>query len=324
MNQSSVPITSEYNTIDAITGQQLMAWIYPYPPACTAALEYGDGRKIDILKPEFFTINGGSLLLLDETTVSCNGYSPAFVADLKQHSTKQFVTVSSASTEDMSLFFRLALSDDTTIERLVTFVVINDLTGIELNFEDFGSWTAGNYTDFKTFVSRLGRALHAKDKQLMVVGPPVANAIEETWFLWRYEDFVILPVDYMVVMGYDYQYDHGASEPIAPLDWLRDIIAWISIRYPKEKLTIALPSYGYEGLVGTHQFSILTYEQIRLQPGYNTDTRDPRSAEMTWQYGDTVYFYQDSSSLQKKRELVTSLGIQSISIWHLGGNLWFE
>jgi len=45
---------------------------------------------------------------------------------------------------------------------------------------------------------------------------------------------------------------------------------------------------------------------------------------MTWQSGDTIYFYQDSVSLEKKRDLVTSLGIRSISIWHLGGNSWFE
>lgn len=324
--------TYTHNSIDMITQNQgqvaekqtLMAWIYPYQPACQALEEYSDGRKIDILKPEFFTINGGALLLLDDSKVRCNGYSPTFIESLKQHSISQFVTISSASTADMTVFLQQALASDTSIETLVQFIVTNDVTGIELNFEDFGSWTDKNYTDFKLFVSRIGTALHAEDKQLMVVGPPIANAVEEKWFHWRYEDFISLPVDYMVVMGYDYQYDHGPSEPIAPLDWLRDVITWISARYPQSKLTIALPSYGYEGTYGTYQISILTHKQIKLRPGYHTAIRNSRSAEMTWQYGDSVYFYQDSTSLAKKRDLVASMGIQSISIWHLGGNPWFE
>lgn len=324
------PLTAVFSTtyltsrLASSTGVELMAWIYPYAPACAAALEYKDGRKIDILKPEFFTINEGELLLLDETAVSCNGYSPAFVAELKKYSAKQFATISSASAEDMATFIDQALREGTDINTLVSFVVSNNLTGIELNFEDFGNWTPEYYTDFKTFVTRLGNALHANNKELMVVGPPIANEVEEGWFVWRYEDFTPLPIDRMVVMGYDYQYDHGAGQPITPLRWLSDVIVWISARYPADKLTMGLPSYGYEGLSETHQFSILTRDQIRSRPGYNTATRDPYSAEMTWQDGDKTYFYQDSISLATKQELLTRLGIRSVSIWHLGGNPWFS
>lgn len=89
-------------------------------------------------------------------------------------------------------------------------------------------------------------------------------------------------------------------------------------------LTIALPSCGYQGQYGMQKISIVTHEQIKTRPGYNTATRDPRSAEMTWRDGETIYFYQDKTSLAKKREVVTSMGIHSISVWHLGGNPWFE
>lgn len=315
---------AEPSALRASAGQQRMAWIYPYKPACFASREYADGRKIDILKPEFFTINGGSLVLLDDTVVHCNGYSPSFVAELKQYSTSQFVTVSSASAEDMRKFLKGALNTDGVITALVTFVVENSLTGIEINFEDFGSWSDENYVAFKTFLTHLGNALHKQSKQLMVVGPPIASSTEEAWYVWRYEDFTTLPIDSMVVMGYDYQFDHGAGEPIAPLVWLKNVIVWVSARYPKEKLTIALPSYGYEGTFGTQKITILTYEQIRSRPGFTSAVRDPNSAEMNWRQGDSVYFYQDSVSLEQKERLVTSLGIHSLSVWHLGGNLWFD
>ncbi|MBY0538337.1 hypothetical protein K2P47_02975 [Patescibacteria group bacterium] len=301
-----------------------MAWIYPGNPACGANTEMADGRKIHTLKAEFFTISGGFLTLLDSTNTRCNGYSPTTIARLKQYSTEQYATVSSASVNDMETFFATALNASSSeIKTLVDFTVNNGITGIELDFEDFSSWTPVAYTNYKMFVQTLGDALHAQGKKLMLDGPAVSNATEEKWFLWRYNDFVNLPVDHMVIMAYDYQYDYGAGSPVAPLDWIRNVVNWTSTKYPKEKLTIGLPSYGYQGTVGSYRMTILTHEQIRKKVGYPTAVRDVRSGEMTWRSGTTVYFYQDAQSLKQKRDLVASLGITSVSVWHLGGNQWF-
>jgi spore germination protein YaaH len=320
---TSTPFTPSA-TAAQISDMRTMAWIYPGNPACGANAEIADGRKIHTLKAEFFTISGGFLTLLDTSNTRCNGYSPAYISLLKQYSTEQYATISSASVNDMASFFSVALAASSTeIDTLVNFVVDNNITGIELDFEDFSSWTQTDYSNYKTFVKKLGDALHAKGKKLMLDAPAVSNDTEEKWFLWRYSDFVNLPVDHMVIMAYDYQYDHGAGAPVAPLDWLKNVVTWTSTKYPKEKLTIGLPSYGYQGTLGSYRMTILTYEQIRKKTGFNTATRDPRSGEMTWRSGTTVYFYQDSQSLKQKRDLVASLGIKSISIWHLGGNQWF-
>ncbi len=320
--------TNSYATLATpaqVSALKTMAWIYPGNPACAAFSEYADGRKIDVLKAEFFTISGGYLTLLDTSNTRCNGYSQQNVARLKQYSTEQFVTISSASVNDMESFFANALNPTSEeVTTLVTFVVSNDLTGIELDFEDFSSWSPDAYADYKTFVSILGTALHAKGKKLMIDGPAISNASEENWFLWRYADFVTLPVDHIVVMAYDYQYDYGAGAPVAPFEWLKNVVTWTSSQFPKEKLTIGLPSYGYQGPKGSYRITILTYDQIKLKKGFGTATRDPLSGEMTWRNGNTVFFYQDSQSLEQKRDLVASLGVTSISVWHLGGNQWFR
>jgi spore germination protein YaaH len=307
-----------------INEMRTMAWIYPGNPACGASTEIADGRKIHTLKAEFFTISGGFLTLLDSTNTRCNGYSPATISRLKQYSTEQYATVSSASVNDMETFFTTALNASSTeIKTLVDFTVNNGITGIELDFEDFSSWSPIAYTNYKLFVKRLGDALHAQGKKLMLDAPAISKASEESWFLWRYSDFVSLPVDHMVIMAYDYQYDYGAGSPVAPLDWIRNVVNWTSTQYPKEKLTIGLPSYGYQGTIGSYRMTILTHEQIRKKTGYTTAVRDVRSGEMTWRSGTTVYFYQDAQSLRQKRDLVASLGITSVSVWHLGGNQWF-
>lgn len=301
-----------------------MAWMYPGSPACVASTEIADGRVIHTLKAEFFTISGGYLTLLDTSNTRCNGYSPQTIARLKQYSTEQFVTVSSANVNDMERFFATALlASSSEITTLVNFVTQNNLTGIELDFEDFSSWTPTAYTNYKLFVTRLGNELRRNGKKLMLDGPAMSKASEESWFIWRYEDFVSLPVDHMVVMTYDYQYDYGAGTPVAPLEWIKNVITYTSAHYPKEKLTIGLPSYGYEGTAGSYRMTILTHAQIKTKTGYATAKRDTSSGEMTWRNGTTVYFYQDTESLRLKRDLVASLGITSISIWHLGGNQWF-
>jgi len=299
-----------------------MAWIYPGDPACSAATEYADGRKIDVLKAEYFTILNGKLTIL---TSECNSFSKENVAKLKQYSTEQFVTVSASDPSTIYTFLARAIkAPNADVKTLVNFVTSNNLTGVELDFEGYGSWTPKMYANYKSFVKILGNALHAKEKKLMIDGPAVSNAAEEAnWYLWRYADFVNLPVDEMVVMAYDYQYDYGAGTPVAPLTWLEAVTTYISNKYPKDKITIGLPSYGYQGTRGEYNIKILTRDQLSKLPGYTTAKRDVASGEMFWQSGDRVYFYQDATSLIMKRDAVQNLGITSVSIWHLGGNPWF-
>ena len=302
-----------------------MAWIYPGAPTCNAQNEYSDGRKIDVLKPEYFTIgDSGQLTLLTEKEAGCNGYSAANVVSLKKYSTEQYATVSSSYAVSMGLFLNNSAGDSSDVNKLVSFVVDNNLTGIEIDFEDFGGWDAPMYSNYKKFVTNLGDALHQHNKKLMVDGPATSNAVEEAWYLWRYADFNSLPIDQLVVMTYDYQFDQGAGQPVSPIDWIRNTIKWTLSRFPqKSKLVFGIPSYGYKGVTGTQKFSLLTYEQLKREPGFDTATRDSGSGEMTWQNGNYTYFYQDGVSMNKKLQTIQNAGITSVSVWHLGGNLWF-
>lgn len=322
---TTTPVIIPPPTAPSVNPMKTMAWIYPGNPTCAASTEFADGRKIDVLKSEFFTINGGALRMLTTENSYCNGYSLPVIALLKLHSTEQYSTVSSGNTDDMDTFLVQALTPQSTdIATLVNFTTSNNLTGIELDFEGFSSWSPESYSNYKSFVTLLGDALHAKGKKLMIDGPAVTNDSEEKWFLWRYSDFTSLPVDSMVIMAYDYQFDYGVGTPVAPLNWLKNIIVWTSTKYPKDKITIGLPSYGYQGTSGTYNSIILTAEQAKAKSGYATAVRDASSGEMTWKSGTTIYFYQDATSLDLKRKVVAGQGINSISIWHLGGNPWFQ
>lgn len=304
---------------------EIMAWVYPGSPACNARNEYADGRVIHILKPEYYAVNErGTLTLLTESNAGCNGYSTKNVADIKKYSQEQYVTVAASSAEGMDLFIKKALTDRSGITTLVNFAVTNEFEGVELDFEDFGSWDTDIYARYRTFVTELGNALHTQNKKLMIDGPAIADDNEQDWFVWDYSDFSTLPVDTIVVMAYDYQYDHGAGSPVAPLSWITDVTERTLREFPyAQRLSIGIPSYGYRGTVGSYKVRLLTYTQITKEAGFANAKRDLASQEMTWRNGSTVYFFQDAESIRKKIKAVTDAGISSVSVWHLGGNRWF-
>lgn len=306
-----------------VSDMETMAWVYPGSPACNARTEMKDGRKINILKPEFFTVKNGSLHLIPDTE-GCNGFSTEFITELKQYSEEQYVTVSAAGVDNIDSFLNRSLDDTENLTTLVKFVVHNDLTGIELDFESFGDWDNDVYRNYLQFVTVLGHELHAEGKKLMIDGPAIWNKTSESWFNWRYEDFANLPVDKVVVMAYDYHFDYGAGSPVAPMQWTKEVASYTANRLPLEKISIGIPSYGYQGRNGTYRSTILTYEQSKTRQGFISANRDPRSGEMTWQSGANTYFYNDSVSMDMKRQLLADMGITSISVWHLGGNQWFS
>lgn len=304
---------------------EIMAWIYPGEPACGTPSEYSDGRKIDILKPEYFLVSdGGKLLILTQQGGGCNGYSTANIASVKKYSKEQYVTVSSNYAVNMNSFLIEALNDNSSVNTLVSFVLENKITGVEIDFEDFGGWNTEMYSNYKKFITNLGSALHKNDKKLIIDGPPTANQTEENWYVWRYNDFISLPVDRIVVMTYDNNYDTGVGQPISPISWIQNTIKWTLSRFPdKSRLSFGIPSYGYKGILGTSNITLLTYDEIKKESGFGSATRDSASGELTWQSGNNVYFYQDFQSMAIKLKTIEDLGITSVSVWHLGGNPWF-
>lgn len=307
-------------------GLTIMGWVYPGPPACIdLELEAGTLSGLEVVKPEYFAVRaGGELEFMTAEKYGCNGYSQESVAKIKAIAPKQFVTVSSASGQDMSKFLDYDETTNEHTKNLVTFVHDHGFHGVELDFEGMGSWTDEHYRQYIDFIERLGKALRARNKQLMVDVPPVSNASEEQWYHLRLEDLEARGVDYIVVMGYDYHYDHGVGEPVAPLAWLAEVVNFTKAKVKDDqKIVIGLPVYGYVGDKATGKISILTKEQAEQHPLFgNSARRDVLSKELFIETSGHVLVYQDEVSIAEKLKVVHNNGIKSVSLWHLGGNVW--
>lgn len=297
----------------------IQAWIYPGAPACNASKEYADGRA-DVLKPEYFTVqSNGSLRQMTASADGCNGYSAANAADVKAHSREQYATVS-AGYANMRTLLASASLQSAALKTLTDFAISSGFTGIELDWEGFGQWTAADYTNYKKFVNDLQASLRAKGKKLMIDAPAIPDSKFQSYFQFKYEDFK--NVDHVVVMAYDYQYDYGAGTSVAPSDWMKQVVNWAKARIPAERLVIGIPAYGYHGATGSYNITIDTYEQSSKLPGF-ANRKVNSEGEETWTSGGIFYLVQTEQSLARRKALVESLGIKSVSVWHLGGNPWF-
>lgn len=300
------------------------AWIYPGPPACSASAEIADGRIIDVLKPQYYTLRDDGTLV-QQTDRECNGYSPANVALVKAHSQQQFVTISGSILGIATLALDAHLLSACS-KTLLSFLQMSGFTGVEFDVEDFASWTPEQYSAYKHVMMTLGTTLHSASFQLMLDGPAISTVIEQGYYPWKYEDFDHLPVDYVVVMAYDLQYDNGSGTPVQPLLWLQDICAWMKSKITDpQRIVIGLPSYGYHGVKGGYAIVRDTYEESSHYPGFATATRDGSSGEMMWTVGNMFYDYSDSTTLNGRVAVVSNAGLSHVSVWHLGGgNQWFR
>jgi spore germination protein YaaH len=299
-------------------------WIYPGEPACKTINELQTITKVGQLKSEFATILAdGTTKIITQETAGCNALSTSNIELYKTKSTSQFITVSSGE-EGFSALTKDTTKQTKSVETLTALVEQTNFTGIELDFEGYSSWTPETYSGYKSYITKLGNALRTKNRKLMIDAPAIYNDSIQRVFQFKYSDFNSLPVDYVTIMAYDYQFDYGGGSPVTEDKFLID-----SINKAKNDLTddskiqVGLPTYGYTALEGDYRITILTKDQVfaKTTPEQRANaTRIPSSQELIIKVGSQVYVWQDQQSIQHKINLTKAQGIDSITFWHLGGN----
>ncbi len=137
------------------------------------------------------------------------------------------------------------------VQEIVNLVTSNGYDGIDLDYETFAfsdgssSWGA-TQPNWTAFVTELGAALDAQGKLLSVTIPPpcsTSGACGDRTGYWVYNMAAIAPaVDRIRIMAYDYHV-HGIG-PIAPMPWVRSIVAYSASVMDPAKLQIGVPTYG--------------------------------------------------------------------------------
>lgn len=315
----------------------MQGWTFPDGSNVNTDIE---ANNFHTIKPIWYEIDtaGSDIGTLDLRTASATqpfGFNATNTLVIKNNSTEQFVTVSGNHPEIHTLTGSSTLVMSETAE-LIAFATSTGFTGIELDWEGFADWSSVETNNYIEFVRYLSIEAHKYGLKTMIYLPPIWNsaannesgsgdewdtANSDGYYELEYQDFESVPVDYLLIAVYDYQFDYSSGRPNAPLKWQDEIINYAKSKITDhDRLIIGIPAAGYGGTTGGYSFTALTYEAASLVAGFSGATRDTESGELTWTNGGSSYFISDDESINIKRERAERQGIKRVSIWHIGDN----
>ena len=207
------------------------------------------------------------------------------------------------------------------INKIVDLVSVNGYDGIDIDYENL---SGTDRAAFSNFVSLLGQALHAKGKLLSIDVYGKTNEPGD-WGGQIAQDWTTLgaTADEMRVMAYGYSWDTSPAGPIAPISWVRNVVAFANTTIPQNKIIVGIPTYGvdwpasgagieymWDQIVGiaAQKGSSVVWDTTSMAPWFNYAGTDLH----------TVWF-ENSSSTNAKLNVFDELGVGGISIWRLGG-----
>jgi hypothetical protein len=316
-----------------------MGWVFP--DSIINPVADIEANKWHTLSAMWYELNSsGDFVKRDSSSFGSNFfYTAANALTVRKNSTVALVNLSSGSPTAVNALTASSTKRNALITELVTFCDDNNFDGVDLDLETFktASMSAVQYENFKTLLRELGFALHQKGLILYMEVPPTWNTAPNTesgtgdawdsensqgYYRLRLEDLNDLPVDGVVIMAYDYQYDYSAGEPNQPLKWLKEVLEFNRSKLNEGKIRIiaGIPSAGYSGTTGGYSITGRTYDYLSVQTGFSGASRDSGSGELIWANAGTSYAAIDDTAIQLKVAQAEEVGIFDYALWHVGNN----
>lgn len=209
----------------------------------------------------------------------------------------------------------------TLIKNILSALKVNNYKGVNIDMEGIYYY---DRSYFSTFMSELYSALHPLGFMVTIAVP--AKTYDSTTNSWNGAyDYVKLGTvsDQVILMAYDEHYSGGSPGPVASIGWVQNVVNYAASVIPPEKLLLGLAAYGYDWYPGgtksydidsiynlalTHK-SMIGWDPLSLTPFFNyTDNKGIQH---------TVWF-ENSTSIGYKLDIVNSKNIAGIAIWRLG------
>jgi spore germination protein YaaH len=281
---------------------------------------------IDTALPVLYTVD-------KEGNIVSRGVSEAKIEELlsfcRENEIKIIPTVGSYDFEATASAFKDDASYQKQIKKIVGEIEKYDFDGIDLDYEMVNSAYKENF--FK-FLKELSGELEKRDKVLSITVFAKWEDAEytdhqETRVVQEYSE-ITKYADEIRIMAYDYTLQSSQIPgPIAPIDWVENVLDYATERIPAEKIWLGVHLYGYQWssdrtiafTYTTALSSIINDPDIEYL--YREDLGETYSA-FSCENGYTckVYF-QSKDGVQARRKLAEEYKIAGISYWRLGGEL---
>jgi spore germination protein YaaH len=210
-------------------------------------------------------------------------------------------------------------------ERLVQLAVRHGWDGVDIDYESLPPTAGPHFTDF---LEALRDDLHARGLELSVAVPARPEDASPHALAYSYQ-LIGAIADQVRLMTYDHAWSTSPAGPVAPPDWIEQVVEYAVERVPSEKLMLGLATYGYDW-VGSTGTNLQAVDAVALADRLGVDPRwDDAAAAHTFDYEQdgrrhTVWF-EDARSLAVKQRIAVEHGLRGVAIWQLGGEdlrLW--
>ncbi len=254
---------------------------------------------------------------------------------------------------DHELFSKVLQNDENRtrhVQSILNEIENNNFDGIDLDYESTKLDDKEKYFDF---LSNLKRGIDVleedEDRQItlsITVLPKWGDAtvypsLKETRQVQDWRELSKYG-DQIRIMAYDYtsQYSQNPG-PIAPLDWIENVLLKAVEEIPAEKIILGMHNYSYNWAAADVDLDLnfflnppgtkikadsYTYDIVqKIKQDYaGTDVFESSWGERYYKYkrngGDRILVYIDQQGITLRKQLAAKYGIQGVSFWRLGGD----
>ncbi len=281
---------------------------------------------VDTALPVLYTVD-------KEGNITSRGVSEEKIEELVSFCRENYIkiipTVGSYDFESTASAFKDDSSYKKQIEKIIDEVERYGFHGIDLDYEMVDSAYKEN---FLKFLKELSEELEKRDKILSVTvfakwDDANYTDHQETRIVQDYSE-ISKYADEVRIMAYDYTLQSSEIPgPIAPINWVRDVLEYAVERIPREKIWLGVHLYGYQWDSGkTIAFTYTTaLSAIINDPDIEYVYKENiGEAYSSFNCGDGYIckaYFQSPEGIADRRALAEEYNIAGISYWRLGGEL---
>ncbi|HZK55073.1 MAG TPA: glycosyl hydrolase family 18 protein [Desulfosporosinus sp.] len=204
------------------------------------------------------------------------------------------------------------------IQTIVNTVFRMGYDGIEIDYENLF------VTDKEVFVLFLQELKVALGLNKKVVATLMAKAtsVGNTGAATSHDYYGIgQAVDIVRIMAYDYSWTKPG--PIAPADWVKQVLDYAVTLIPREKLEVGLPTYGYDW--GAKKTGVSYLTAINTAERYTAQILQDRQNGPHYTYTDTTgipheVWFTNALNFKTLLDIAQQLKLRGISVWHPGND----
>lgn len=320
----SIAALDEINTPVAAPTSRVVAAIPYWDRAASLDSLHDRVRDIDVAATFFYTVKTDGSVQPEPSTVS----DITKLSEIRSHTEHLNVIPSVANTtggswdpDTIARILRNSSLRARHIESLAALASDGEHTGVQIDYEDLH---AEDRELFSSFISDLSHRLSRINKVLYVtVHPKEDNAGYDQRNVAQDYAAIGRSADKVVVMAYDRHWENSSSGPIAPFDWVENVVRYATAQIPPGKVLLGIPLYGYDW-AGAKALP-LTWREARELSTKNSasETWDPVSGSTYFTYQrDGVnhdVWFENARSTQLKIRIAQEYQLGGILMWRLGG-----